>query len=185
MDKPINPMMITVALRFNGQINYDHFIILLEDLFKRYRRFRQRIVRPTGLFQRPYWEDDPALRIENHIERIDLPLPVNEAAVEDLVNKKMNTPLDFTHPLWVVTLVDNHPDGSIIIVRVHHCIADGISLMQVLMQLTHAPIIAPADQTLIADPNRIELQANGEPIVTPTMLQAVDSGGLTAVSELI
>ena len=85
------------------------------------------------LFQRPYWEDDPALRIENHIERMDLPLPADDAAVEDLVNKKMNTPLDFTHPLWKVTLVDNHPDGSIIIVRVHHCIADGISLMQVLI----------------------------------------------------
>ncbi len=180
MDKPINPMMITVALRFTGQINHEHFIMLLEDLFKRYRRFRQRIVRPTGLFQRPYWEDDPALSIENHIERVDLPLPADDAAVEELVNKKMNTPLDFAHPLWIVTLVDNYPAGSIIIVRVHHCIADGISLMQVLLHLTHAPLIAPVNQASISNTGQAELPVDGEPVVTPTMLQAKDSDAVTA-----
>ena len=144
MHSPTNPMMITVLLRFNGPLNYDHLISTLEDLFKRYRRFRQRVVQPSGIFRRPYWEDDPALRIENHIERVDLPLPADDAAIQELTNKKMNTALDFTHPLWKVTLVDNHPDGSIIIVRVHHCIADGISLMQVLLQMTHTLIDAPA-----------------------------------------
>ncbi len=183
MDKPINPMMITVALRFNGQLNYEHFVVLLEDLFKRYRRFRQRIVRPTGLFQRPYWEDDPALRIENHLERVDLPIPANEAALEDLVNKKMNTPLDFNHPLWIVTLVDNHPEGSFIIVRVHHCIADGISLMQVLLQLTRTSIIAPATQATLTDTGQAELLDNGEPVVTPTMLQAIDNPAVTATGS--
>jgi NRPS condensation-like uncharacterized protein len=56
--------------------------------------------------------------------------------VAEFINRKMNMPLDFAHPLWKLTLVDNHPDGSIILVRVHHCIADGISLMQVLLQMT-------------------------------------------------
>ena len=178
MDKPTNPMMITVALRFNGKINYDHFIGILSDLFKRYRRFRQRIVQPTGIFQRPYWEDDPDLRIENHLEHVDLPLPADEAAVEVLINNKMNTPLDFTHPLWVVTLVDNHPDGSIIVVRVHHCIADGISLMQVLLQMTRISVISSTDQVNAA-PSPGEILADGEPVVTPTMLQAIEGGGVT------
>ncbi len=183
MDKPTNPMMITVALQFNGQINYNHFIVILSDLFTRYRRFRQRIVRPPGVFQRPYWEDDPDLHIENHLERVDLPLPADEAAVEVLVNKKMNTPLDFTHPLWIATLVDNHPDGSIIIVRVHHCIADGISLMQVLLQMTRTSLIPAADQALMAAPNPGEILADGEPVVMPTMLQTIENEGVTVASS--
>jgi diacylglycerol O-acyltransferase len=184
MHSPTNPMMITVLLRFNGQVNYDPLIMTLEDLFKRYRRFRQCIVQPTGIFQRPYWEDDPALRIENHIERVDLTLPVAESVIEELVNLKMNTPLDFTHPLWKVTLVDNHPDGSIIIVRVHHCIADGISLMQVLLQMTHVSMEAPAAKIPPGNPDQEQFSADAEPIVAPTMLQSLDTGaGSSAVSQ--
>jgi diacylglycerol O-acyltransferase len=184
MDNPTNPMMITVALRFNGQINFNHFAEILSNLFSRYRRFRQRIVRPGGIFQRPYWEDDPDLRIENHLERVNLPLPVDEAAVEELVNTKMNTPLDFTHPLWIVTLVENHPKGSIIIVRVHHCIADGISLMQVLLQMTRSSILSSEAQMPNTVPQSGVLQADGEPLVTPTLLQTIENGGVTtSVSE--
>ena len=145
MEHPTNPMMITVVLKFKGQINYDRLITDLDVTFKRYRRFRQRIVRPDKLFQRPYWDDVPSFRVEDHVELMDLPLPADDMAVEELINQKMNTDLDFAHPLWKLTLVNNHPDGSIIIVRVHHCIADGISLMQVFLQLTHASTEAPGD----------------------------------------
>jgi diacylglycerol O-acyltransferase len=176
MHSPTNPMMITVLVRFNGHVNSEHLIRTLEDLFKRYRRFRQCIVHPSGIFQRPYWDDDPDLRIENHIEREDLPLLADEAAVEELVNAKMNTALDFTHPLWKVTLVENHPDGSIIIVRVHHCIADGISLMQVLLQMTHTIVDAPPDKTQPGTLNQGVPPAGGEPLVTPTLLQTLDNG---------
>lgn len=145
MEHPTNPMMITVVVRFVGQINYDRLITDLDVTLKRYRRFRQRIVRPDKLFQRPYWDDVPSFRVEDHVECMDLGFPADDIAVQELINKKMNTDLDFAHPLWKLTLVNNHPDGSIIIVRVHHCIADGISLMQVLLQLTHASTEAPGD----------------------------------------
>src|SRR4030042_4206628 len=154
MVHPTNPMMITVVLKFKGQINYDRLITDLDVTVKRFRRFRQRIVRPNKLFQRPYWDDVPSLTVEDHVERLDLPLPVDEKAVERLVNEKMNTVLDFAHPLWKLTLVNNHPDGSIIIVRVHHCIADGISLMRVLLQMTHASTEASGVQAPVDNQNR-------------------------------
>jgi diacylglycerol O-acyltransferase / wax synthase len=136
METPVNPMMITVCIRFSGQINLEQLIADLDGIVKRYRRFHQHIVRPTQLFRRAYWEDEPSDRVEDHIEHEDLPSPRDDAAIQELVNKKMNTPLDFAHPLWKITLVDNHPDGNIVIARLHHCIGDGISLMQVLMQMT-------------------------------------------------
>lgn len=184
MDDPTNPMMISVMLRFNGQINYDHFVKTLEDIIWRYRRFRQRIVFPTGIFQRPYWDDDTQLRIENHLERVDLPLPADDAAVEELLNSRMNTPLDFTHPLWKVTLVDNQPAGSIIIVRVHHCIADGISLMQVLLTMTKTSLEASTDLSLTGSQSRGELQANGDLMVTPTMLQAEENNQVPPINTI-
>ena len=146
MESPTNPMMITVVLEFNGLVDYDKLIADLRVTLARYRRFRQRIVQPQKIFQRPYWEDDPDYRVEDHVERLELPEPVNEAALEELVNQKMNTMLDFTYPLWMVTMVDNYPAGSILVVRVHHCIADGISLLGVLLQMTRPSSEDDADQ---------------------------------------
>jgi WS/DGAT/MGAT family acyltransferase len=172
MEHPTNPMMITVVIRFTGKINYDRLITDLGVTVKRFRRFRQRIVRPTQILRRPYWDDDPAFKVEDHVERLNLPLPADKAAVERLANEKMNTILDFDHPLWKVTLVDNHPDGSIIIVRVHHCIADGISLMRVLMSMTQASTEAPADNATLENPNRDERQDDSVPDIPRTLVQA-------------
>ena len=146
MDDPTNPMMITVAIRFKGQLNYDRLITDLDVITKRYRRLRQRIVLPVKRFTRPYWEDDPSFRVENHVECMDLPLPADDIAVQELVNTLINTPLDFAHPLWKMTLVGNYPEGSILMVRIHHCIADGISLFQVLLQMTKTSLDVPAEQ---------------------------------------
>jgi len=151
---------------------------------RHYRRFRQRIVRPRRILSRPYWEDDPDYRVEDHVERLDLRLPAGDATLQDLINEKMNTPLDFSHPLWKLTLVDNHPDGSVLITRVHHCIADGISLMQVLLRMTRTTTDEPADQTPVVNLNRAEFQDNRGSAITPTASQAVVRGeGSATVSE--
>ncbi len=157
MDDPTNPMMITVVLNFSGQINYDHLVETFRKNLGRYRRFRQRIVQSRKIFDRPYWEDDPDYRVENHIEHTHLQPPADDAALDDLINQKMNTPLDFKHPLWQTTLVDNHPAGSVIIARVHHCIADGISLMQVFFQMTRNSAEESAKHALVdhRDPGEI------------------------------
>jgi diacylglycerol O-acyltransferase / wax synthase len=186
MEHATNPMMITVVLQFNGRINYERLIATLDVSLGRYRRFRQRIVRPHQILSRPYWEDDPDYRVEDHVERLDLRLPADDAALGEMINRKMNTPLDFAHPLWKVTLADNHPDGSIILVRVHHCIADGISLMQVLLQMTQASTETPASQAAVANPDRTKQPANpGDPAPTPDRTAAVRKPTFTEITAAI
>src|SRR4030042_662611 len=102
MDAKTNPMMITVALRFKGQVNYDRLITDLQSTVQRFRRFRQCVVMPGKLFHRPYWDDVPAFKVQDHVERLNLRLPADDVAVGELVNQKMNTALDFTHPLWTL-----------------------------------------------------------------------------------
>ncbi len=114
----------------------------------------------------------PNYRVEDHVERLQLQPPADETALLELINKKMNTRLDFAHPLWKVTLVDNYPEGSVFIIRVHHCIADGISLMQVLSQMTRSSPDEPADQAVADNLNRDEDQ----PAIPLTALQAAEHG---------
>ncbi|HUN79579.1 MAG TPA: WS/DGAT domain-containing protein, partial [Solirubrobacteraceae bacterium] len=49
-----------------------------------------------------------------------------------------STPLDREKPLWEMYLVDGPGVGSAVIVRMHHCIADGIALAEVMLSLTDA-----------------------------------------------
>jgi len=168
-------MMITVVIRFTGHINNERLMTDLDGIVKRFRRFRQRIIRPNKIFQRPYWDDDPSFRLEDHVERLDLPLPADDSAVKKLANQVMNSALDFTHALWKLTLVDNHPDGSIIIVRVHHCIADGISLIRVLSLMTHTlrEVADDQDSMVVLNPdsdryNQIRSTTQTEAQASPT-----------------
>ncbi len=146
MDHANNPMMITVVLRFNGQIDHDRLIRSLELLVERFRRFRQVLVQPHQLFSRPYWEDAPHHQVTDRLETVDLPVPADDGTLMELVSSKMSTPLDFAYPLWKVTLVNNYLEGNAIIIRIHHCIADGVSLMQILMLLTQLSPDAAGDQ---------------------------------------
>ncbi len=177
MENPTNPMMITVVLHFNGYVNYDQLISTLQVHLSPYRRFRQRIVRPIWMFNRPYWEDAPNFRVVDQVERLDLQSPVNEAVLQELVNTKMSTLLDFAHPLWKVTLIDNYPGESIIIARMHHCIADGISLMQVLLQMTQTADGEPAFQSTFENSNGVNHPANRAPAITRIVPQVENHRG--------
>jgi diacylglycerol O-acyltransferase / wax synthase len=135
MDHANNPMMITVVFRFSGQVNYDRLITSLELLVGRFHRFRQCLVRPRQIFSRPYWEDDPVFQVEGHVELVRLQDPADDHNLMELVSQKMSMTLDFAHPLWQITLIENFLEGSALILRIHHCIADGVSLMQILLLL--------------------------------------------------
>ena len=175
-------MMITVVLKFNGQINYDHLISSLEVIVRRFRRFRQRIVRPDGFFRRPYWEDDPHQQAEDHVDRVTLQIPADDNALMELVSRKMSTALDSAHPLWRVTLVDNYPQGSALIIRVHHCIADGISLMQVLLVMTQVLFGEPGNHVPAGEANREKNQA--DPQLSFTQPETRSFGQAQAYKEI-
>ncbi|MGB3714142.1 MAG: wax ester/triacylglycerol synthase family O-acyltransferase [Candidatus Promineifilaceae bacterium] len=136
MEHPTNLMMITGIFMFDEPLDYDALRSTLSKRLLRYDRFRQRAVRPVLPFAPPYWEFDPNFDIDAHLHRIALPAPGNQQALEDLVNDYMSTPLDYSKPLWQFHLVENFGDGCALLCRLHHCIADGIALVRVLLDLT-------------------------------------------------
>jgi WS/DGAT/MGAT family acyltransferase len=48
----------------------------------------------------------------------------------------MSTPLDPSKPLWQFQYIENYRGGSAVVARIHHCIADGIALVRVLLGMT-------------------------------------------------
>ncbi len=133
MDHPTNLMMITGVMMFAEPIPYERFKTTLEERFLRFDRFRQCVRDRSGT---PYWEDDLYFDIENHVHRVALPAPGDQRALQEYVSDLMGQSLDFSKPLWDMHLVENYGEGCAVITRIHHCIADGMALVRVLLEMT-------------------------------------------------
>lgn len=143
MEHPTNLMMISGIFMFDEPLELSALHEVIENRLLSFRRFRQKVARPPLGFMTPYWVDDQDFDIRAHIHRIALPAPGDQAALQELANDLMSTPLDFSKPLWHIHLVDNFGKGCALVCRLHHCIADGIALMRVLLSLTDAAPESP------------------------------------------
>lgn len=147
MDQPDNLMVITGMMTFDAPMELPHLKQKVEGMVQRFRRFRQRM-RPSRLpLRRPYWEDDPNFNLDAHVQPIKLPEPADKRVLQELISLIMSQPLAYDRPLWMFYLVENYLGGSALIGRMHHSMADGIALMQVLLSMTETAPPADADAT--------------------------------------
>ena len=136
MDDPKNLMIITSLMIFDTPLDIEDLKHTIQRAFLCYPRFRQRIVEPLLPFRKPQWQDDPQFDLDEHIERIELTLPAEQSLLEHLIGQLMSLPLNPERPLWKFYLVENYGEGSALIGRLHHSIADGIELTRVLLSMT-------------------------------------------------
>jgi WS/DGAT/MGAT family acyltransferase len=91
-------------------------------------RYRQRVMFSPLNFTHPSWEDDPDFDIVNHIRHVTLDPPGDEQQLSALAGEVFTTLMDRGRPLWDMTVVDGLEGGrSALIIRVHHCMVDGVS----------------------------------------------------------
>ncbi len=105
-------------------------------LLRQYPRFGQKVEEDAS---GACWVDDPDFDIDRHVKPHRLQPSSgrdDRAALQSLVADLAATPLDRAHPLWQFHLVEDFEGGSALIARVHHCIADGIALIAVMMSIT-------------------------------------------------
>lgn len=136
IDTPTNMAMITGVLMFDEPLDYNRVRETIERRLVPIPRFRQRAKEPRLRLGLPRWETDPHFDLDAHFSRIDLPAPGDRAALQKLAGELMSTSLDFSRPLWHYHFVEHYGHGSAIIARLHHCIADGLALVQVLLSMT-------------------------------------------------
>lgn len=143
MEDPTNLMMVTGVMFFDTPMDFERLKATLEYRLLSFDRFRRRVIQPGLPLSAPYWEDDARFDLDFHLKQITLPSPGDEAALQDVVSDLMSTQLDFSRPLWQMHLVENFGDGCALIARLHHCIADGLSLMYILLSLADTDPNAP------------------------------------------
>ena len=133
MERATNLMMITGVMMFESHLDIRTLRKVIETKFLAYPRFRQKAVDgPTGAF----WQDDADFDLDWHIRLTALPGKGGKRELERVTSQLASTPLDKSKPLWQFHLVERYNGGSALISRIHHCYADGIALVQVLLSLT-------------------------------------------------
>lgn len=153
MDSPTNPMVVNALVLLGEPLDAD----LTADVFQRlvvdrFPRFSQRIVQPLG--RAPAFEDDPTFDLHDHLHRLALPAPGDQRALQALVSDLITAPLDPNRPLWHAHLIEGYGEGGAVLVRIHHCIADGIALARLLISITdeadaHGPLGTPPHHGLV------------------------------------
>ena len=138
MEDPTNLMTITGVLSIEEPVPFDEVKRVIADRFLAHRRFRQRVVESRVPFVAPRWEEDDQFALQRHLHRTALPAPGDQTVLQDLVSDLMSTPLDLTRPLWQMHVVEGYRGGTALVVRVHHAIGDGMSLLPVLLGITES-----------------------------------------------
>jgi WS/DGAT/MGAT family acyltransferase len=136
MESPTNLMLISGVMSFYEKLDFNELKELIEDRFLPYERFRQKVVASPVPGIGPRWVDDPHFNLRSHLQRVALPDPGGKEELQEMVSTIMSTPLDFSKPLWQFQYIENYRGGSAVVARIHHCIADGIALVRVLLSLT-------------------------------------------------
>src|SRR4051794_39447496 len=138
MDRRTNRSIVTSVMWFDEALPRDAFrAVLQERLVDPFPRFSQRVVDRTTS---GWWEDVDDLNIDDHLRYAALPAPGTVAELQRYVSGLLSHALDRSRPLWQMHLVTGlGATGSAIVARIHHCIADGLSLSRLMMSLTDDP----------------------------------------------
>lgn len=144
MDTASNLMMIVGIWVLKPGIAHASVCARAEERLLQYNRFRQRVVEDAAGAS---WVDDVRFDIRHHVVKETLPArhPDGEqGALQDRVAELTMRPLDPRRPLWQFHVVEDYDGGSAMIARIHHCIADGIALISVMMTLVDGGSAPPS-----------------------------------------
>ena len=123
--------------RPDGGVDIERVRAYVGSRLHRLPRYRQRLAW-IPVEQHPVWVDDPHFQIDYHVRHTALPRPGDERQLKRLAGRVISQPLDRERPLWEFWVVEGLEGGKrfAIVQKVHHCMIDGISgvdLMAILL----------------------------------------------------
>ncbi|QUR66530.1 wax ester/triacylglycerol synthase family O-acyltransferase [Mycobacterium spongiae] len=94
------------------------------------------IPRCTQVLGAAQWTDYPAFDLTQHVRRVALPRPGDEAELFRAIAHALERPLDVDRPPWECWIIEGLKDDRwAILMKVHHRMADGLSAAHLLTRL--------------------------------------------------
>jgi diacylglycerol O-acyltransferase / wax synthase len=151
-ERPEAPLHIGSIAVFEGTVPYERVVENIASKIHLIPRYQQRVVPAPFNIGHPTWEWDPDFDIRKHVKRVRIDPPGNDAQLMALSAKLFEGMLDRNKPLWEIHVVEGlEGDRSALVSKVHHCLVDGVSGIELLMIVLD---VSPDQPSPVAAPNR-------------------------------
>ena len=137
------PLNVASVCIFEGEIGFKDFVQFIESKLPLLPRYLKRVVpAPFGLGL-PSWEYDAGFDLGRHVREVQLKHGT-ETELKALAGKLFSTVMDRQHPMWDMTVIRGLKGNRTgVILRMHHCLTDGIAGVGILSALLDANPEAP------------------------------------------
>jgi len=168
-DNPTNRIIINALLIVKGDIDMTKFKEMLSQKLRLdsnnaqnpYLKSRQRIVRG---FLHDYWVDNPDSSISDHVS-LWPELIQSKTSLQNLVSQLCTREFNMQRSPWEYILISYIDDDkmlkTVLLVRLHHCIADGISLAHFLTHELADSAVETVPLRKFSERNRLLMKAKG------------------------
>ncbi len=137
LERPTELLHVGAVAVLEAPPAFEALIDTLGERLGALQRYRQVPVRPTFDLGPPRWRDDTAFDPRRHVHRATVPAPGDDAALQRVLDELFARPFAGDHPLWECHLLEGLTGGrAALLVKVHHCMIDGVSGVQVLEAMT-------------------------------------------------
>lgn len=171
-ERPNAPMHVSAVEIFeagplglpHGGVDADAIRRAYASVLPRIPRYRQKLAW-IPYARRAVWVDDPDFQIDYHVRHVSLPRPGDVEDLKRVASRVMSHALDLSKPLWEIWIVEGLcEDRFAIVSKIHHCMIDGASgveMAQILFSRDpkaraprpkpYAPRAAPSPLRLLSD----------------------------------
>jgi diacylglycerol O-acyltransferase / wax synthase len=135
-DDPVMRPTIVALMVLDGTPAWSEVAARVERLTRAVPRLRSRVVVRAPGRGRPQFVVDPAFELSTHVRRIRLPDGCGIRDVLDLAQTMATSGFDTALPLWEAVFVEEvGGEASVLVMKVHHSLIDGVGGLAVLAQL--------------------------------------------------
>jgi len=144
LEKPNSYMHVAATMIFeagpletaDGGIDADAIRQVFASSLHLIPRYRQKLAY-VPLTSQPVWVDDDRFNLDFHLRHSALPRPGSDLQLKRLSGRIMQQHLDRQRPLWELWVIEGLSGGRFALIsKVHHCMIDGISgvdMLKILM----------------------------------------------------
>lgn len=134
------PLHMASLCVFEGKLTFATLLAQVQSKLPGIPRYLQRVVSAPMEVGLPIWEYATDFDIHNHVRELTLKYGT-ENELRSVASTILGKNLDRRNPLWDFTLISGlKGNRTALLARVHHCLADGVSGIELLKQvLDQAP----------------------------------------------
>jgi diacylglycerol O-acyltransferase / wax synthase len=135
-DRNVSLAIGGIAIIDGSAPNYGQFKNVLAERIRAIPRCMQILRTQRFDISAPKWIDDPRFDLSHHVRRIALPQPGDDTELYRAVADVLERRLDRERPLWECWVIEGLKGNRwAILMKIHHCMADGISAARILTRL--------------------------------------------------